>query len=289
VKKDWLIILALVGCSFIPIFTSRDNRASDIEIPKRIPQRIISLTLGTTKILSILGAQDQVVAISESKAGIPTNLKDKPRVGRSFGYVNVEAILGFRSDIVFCWENIADILKKKGIPAYVVSCKSIQDVLDIVKEIGRITGRDKSAEDLLVQLKNRIRAVRQKVAMAKARPLVYFEAWGPGHTRAKGTLTHDLITIAGGINIAEDQPVSYPLLTSEYIIQRNPDVIIVEGYNQYGALEIKRRDGWKAIKAVRDNRVFNPPVTYTDWNPECIEGLEQFARWFHPEIFENGN
>ncbi|WP_459918794.1 hypothetical protein [Desulfocicer niacini] len=57
---------------------------------------------------------------------------------------------------------------------------------------------------------------------------VTFEQSELGKTRSNGSLTHDLITRAGGINIAKDEPVPFPILSQEFIIQQNPDVIIVE-------------------------------------------------------------
>lgn len=297
-KKTWLIIVALLGCAFIPILIRGIIKDKHPGIPEtsqpfgamvRPAQRIVSLTLCTTKILCALGAEDMVVAITDSKSQMPVKAKNIPRVGRSFGQVNIEALLGFQPDFVFCWQNVADILQQKGIPVYIVNCKSLPDVLRLIKETGAITGRDKEARLLLNDLETRIETVKQKVARVETKPLVYFEGWGIGYTRAPGTLTHDLITLAGGINIAADQPVAYPLLSTEYIIQKNPDIIIVEkGWSDATIEEIKNRDGWDKIKAVRNNRVYRIEYSYyTDWAPECVEGIELFAKWFYPEVFQN--
>jgi len=132
-------------------------------------------------------------------------------------------------------------------------------------------------------MKARIKKVEDKIRKSsRFRPLVYFEAHTLGKSRGPGCLTHDLITRAGGINIAGDSPVAFPLLSQEYIITKNPDVIIVE---EYGAApeEIKRRDGWHNIKAVKAGKIFVSMGYYTGYTPRCLDGLEKYAEWFYEE------
>ena len=132
-------------------------------------------------------------------------------------------------------------------------------------------------------MKARIKKIKGKTQKARnIRPLVYFEAHSLGKSRGPGCLTHDLITRAEGINIAEESSVSFPLLSQEYIITKNPDIIIVE---EYGATpeEIKRRDGWQNIKAVKSGSIFVSRGYYTGYTPRCLDGLEKYAGWFYEQ------
>ena len=253
-------------------------------IPKNI-ERIVSLNVAATEILIDLGLEDKIVGVSFSKSN-PQAIKEKPKVGRGLGNVNAEVVLALSPDIVFAYKGDAKFLREKGVPVFVVDTCNLQEVIDLVEDIGKMMGKEKEAYKIARRLKERIERIKERLKNIPNRPLVYFEAGAIGRTRASGSLTHDLITMAGGENLAKDEPVSFPLLSSEYIIAKNPDIIIVE---EYGASigEVKNRDGWQDIKAVKNNRIFRSPVYYTNYTPRCIEGLEQFARWFHPELFIN--
>jgi iron complex transport system substrate-binding protein len=98
-------------------------------------------------------------------------------------------------------------------------------------------------------------------------------------------LTHDLITRAGGINIAKDEPVSFPILSQEFIIEKNPDIIILSEWGTKPST-IKNRDGWKNIKAVKSDRILVSKSGYTGYTPRCLDGLEVYARFFHPGLFD---
>jgi len=247
------------------------------------PVRIVSLCFPATEVLCDLGVAERIVAISEGNC--PKEVGGLPRVGRAFGDVNVEAVLGLEPDLVFCWRRTGDVLRARGIRTYAVETSDLEGVMRLVEEVGRIAKRSERAADLVTGMRSRVGRVEARVAAVKDRPLVYFESGSPGRTRGPGTLTHDLIIRAGGRNIAGDQPVPFPLLSAEYIIDLNPDVIIVE---EYGASpeDLAGRDGWSNLKAVRDGRIYRSRVCHTNYTPRCVDGLEQFARWFHPGASE---
>jgi len=262
------------------------KRKYEKEEKKHIYERIVSLSC-TTEILCALGAEDKIVAISEIDKESPYYeiLKDKPRCGGGIRNVNVENVLGFRPDLVFCWRGQADILRERGLNVYATGTYDLEGVMGLIMDVGMLVGKEKEARKIVSLMKEEIKRISEKLKKVKNRPLVYFEAHPLGKTRGKGSLTHDLITRAAGINIAEDKVVPFPLLSQEYIIKKNPDVIIVEEYGDKPE-EIKKRDGWQNIKAVVNNRVYRSYVYFTSYTHRCIEGLKQFARWFHPELFK---
>ncbi len=282
--KRWIALIFFILLAFLFSYLSLYSikRKPKSIAPEKI-ERIVSLNVAATEILLDLGLKDKIVGVSFSRNN-PEAVKDKPKMGRGFGNVNVEKVLSLRPDIVFAYKGDASLLREKGIPVFVIDTCNLEEVIELVKDIGKVVGKEKEAYRIVKNMRNRIDEIKKKLKDVKSYPLVYFEAGSPGHTRGPGSLTHDLITLAGGVNLAKDEPVAFPILSQEYIIARNPDIIIVE---EYGAKidEIKKRDGWQSIKAVRNNRIYKAPVYFTNYTPRCIEGLEQFARWFHPEVF----
>ncbi|MBU2568133.1 MAG: ABC transporter substrate-binding protein [Elusimicrobia bacterium] len=291
-KKNWLWISIFVVCAFGISFVlsktaKRITGERDIYLSP-CPIRIVSIDYYSTEILCDLGVVDKIVAIGKLKKESPYYqiLKSKPPVGGDMTNVNLELLLGFKPDLVFCWKGQSDILKERGLNIFPVGTYDVEGIMKLVKDIGAIVGKEKEAKKIVSNMQTRINVVAefilQKLKKIKSRPLVYFEAHSLGKSRSSGSLTHDLITRAGGINIAGSEPVAFPLLSQEFIITKNPDVIIVE---DYGATpeEIKKRDGWKNIKAVKNNRIFVSPGYFTGYTPRCLDGLEQYAKWFYPE------
>ncbi|HEC68965.1 MAG TPA: ABC transporter substrate-binding protein [Candidatus Omnitrophica bacterium] len=282
--KRWTALIFFIFLAFLASYLflySIKHEAKNI-IPERI-ERIVSLNVAATEILLDLGLKDKIVGVSFSGSN-PEAVKDKPKVGKGFGNVNVEKVLALRPDIVFAYKGDASVLKEKGIPVFVVDTSNLEEVISLIKDIGKAVGKGREAYKIVKRMRDRIDEIRRKLKDVKFYPLVYFEAGSPGYTRGRGSLTHDLIALAGGKNLARNEPVVFPILSQEYIIAENPDIIVAE---EYGAKieEIKKRDGWQNIKAVRNNRIYKAPVYFTNYTPRCIEGLEQFARWFHSEVF----
>lgn len=283
--KKWLALISLIFLAYCVSYLASNSteKKRNVTLPGNI-ERIVSLNAAATQILVDLGLEDKIVGVNNTFSN-PAQVREKPKVGRGFGNINIEAILGLKPDIVFAYDSDAKILKERGINVFVVNTCNLSEVVNLVIEIGRAVNKEPQARAIAGQMQKRIDKIQEKLKGVQSRPIVYFEAGSIGRTRAPGSLTHDLITMAGGINLAKDEPVPFPLISNEYIIEKDPDIIILE---EYGASveEVKKRDGWQNIKAVKDNKIFISLAVYTNYTPKCIEGLEQYARWLHPEAFE---
>jgi iron complex transport system substrate-binding protein len=77
-----------------------------------------------------------------------------------------------------------------------------------------------------------------------------------------GTFIDELITMAGGENIFKDTTTSWPIVSSEEIIEKNPDVMFFPDMymgrsNFYETIEVvKDRPGWDIITAVKNNALY---------------------------------
>ena len=103
----------------------------------------------------------------------------------------------------------------------------------------------------------------------------------------QNTFHHDLISLAGGINMTKDEPVTYPRINIEEVIVRKPDVMIISSMERGGRFEAAKQDWlkWKSIPAVRNNRVNLIDSDLIDRpSPRIVDGLEALARIIHPEV-----
>ncbi|MEQ1885207.1 MAG: ABC transporter substrate-binding protein, partial [Bryobacteraceae bacterium] len=103
---------------------------------------------------------------------------------------------------------------------------------------------------------------------------------------------NELLALAGGRNVFADAIASYPQVSLEEVIARNPDVIIDIGEMGDGPQVIDARRQsiiglWQranTVKAVKDRRVY--PVgadIFVVPGPRAVNAAEQIFAMLHPE------
>jgi iron complex transport system substrate-binding protein len=96
-----------------------------------------------------------------------------------------------------------------------------------------------------------------------------------------------MIQLAGGENVYQDAGIARPTISLEAVLAADPEVIVL---NETSASpdEIRARQGWEKISAVRNGRIHVIPFAeraVTLYSPRCAECCERtFLRWFHPEV-----
>lgn len=257
------------------------------------PERIISIAPSNTEILFAIGAGDQVVGI-DSFSDYPEEALDLPRVG-GVTDPDFELMASLQPDLAVSiggTDQIVAKLRELGVPVLVLQPETMTDLYDTIRRAGQVTGHVDGAEHVVRDMQARVADITAKTAGLSddERPGVFYVMWAdPLMTAGPGSFIHELITLAGGRNIAADAPSAFPEFSHEQVVSRNPDVILVPGpWQAEEADRIKGGDypGWTGLRAVTDDRVHVVTENHvTRPGPRLIEGLEEFARLFHPELF----
>ncbi len=290
-----LILSAFSGGYLINLSTDEDSNGEGITIidgagrtvtvPEN-PERIVSLAASATETIFALDAGEKLVG-RDKYSTYPEEVRNIKEVGSGFS-PSIEMIIGLKPDLVLAWAYSRDALLNLEDKVCVVYIDpgSVDEVLHTITMIGVVIGRTQEAENLTSKMHSRMREITEITdgLNRTQRPLVYYELSTPMKTTGPGTFTNELIFMAGGINLAADEPVRYPILSSEYIIDRNPDVIVIVSYGA-SIEEVKDRNGWGNINAVKNDRIYKIDTNLVTANPRIVQGLEQFAEWFHPDIF----
>jgi iron complex transport system substrate-binding protein len=260
-----------------------------------VPQRIVSLAPSNTEILFALGLGDKVVGVTEY-CNYPEAAKTKPKVG-GFSTVDIEKVVSLRPDLVLATQihskTIIPALEKLGLTVVALTPSSLTGVLDSITLVGKITGQSKEASELIKDLSTRIKAIAdktQKLSPAQ-RPRVFYVTWhDPLWTAGTGTLSNDVISQAGGQNIASDI-TGDKTIDLETVINRDPEVIIVSvgmGTGEDSPWQyIKSESRLKNTQALLTGRVYKIDGDLIHRpGPRIVEALEQMAQFIHPELFE---
>jgi len=101
---------------------------------------------------------------------------------------------------------------------------------------------------------------------------------------------NDLIVLAGGHNVYQDQKLKVPSLSLEGVIQLNPQIIIdifpdADDHNDDLNIIMQKWQALPYIDAVDNKQVYIIEASYaTIPGPRVVLLLKQFARFIHPEV-----
>lgn len=263
-----------------------DDRGENVTVPK-YPQRIVSLGSSFTEVLFALGAGDQVVGVDQNSK-YPAEALNKTNVGGGYT-VNVEAITALNPDCIVIWSfatGAVNTLEGLDLPVLAFYPRSIADVMSVIERLGVATGNEDTADDLVSGMQAVMDEVADKVKdlTDEEKPKVYFELRS-GKSVGPGTFTHELITLAGGINIYANATTSYPEPSAEWVINENPNIIIVEDQSTVANEDFATRPGWSVVDAVINDQIFRINGDIVSSNPRVVDALMQFAMWLHPDLF----
>lgn len=274
-----------------------DGLGNTVTINKK-PERIISIAPSQTEILFALGLEDKIVAVSDY-CDYPAEALEKEKVGSSWT-TNTEKIIELTPDIVFVFgEGQAEAneqIAAAGITIVKFEPESIEEVLASITTIGKITGTDAKAEEIIADMT----AKRDKlIEMVKGQPIkkVFYQVWDePLMTAGVGSFIDELIRLAGGVNIAADAEGAWPMFSAEALVEKDPEVFIlpahIGGNMGLSTTEVeeliagvKARAGYEAITAVKNDRVVAvEPNIVSRPGVRIIEALELFVKAIHPDL-----
>ena len=266
--------------------TVKDASGNEVTFTKA-PQRIVSLLPSETEVLFALGLDDFIVGVTEW-CDYPEAAKSKPKVGGLQG--DLEAILSANPDVVFAGlsrtnQKTLEKLRELNVNVFTVEPNTIDEIMERILLYGRITDRQEQAEQVVARMKAERQNVLEAVKGLKdgEKKKVYVE-FSPGWTVGKGEFMHDLITLAGGINVAGETEGWYQI-SEETIIQANPDVILYAKGVPDLEKTIRERSGWDSIAAIRNGRVIGVDDNLLARpGPRITQALIEIAKAIYPDL-----
>ena len=279
---------AAAGAAF-PM-TVADDAGRQVTIGK-LPTRIVSIAPSNTEVLYALGLGEKVVGVDQF-SNFPAEAKAKATLG-SYIKPNLEALVAASPDLVFATaahaKTVIPELEARNITVVAVDPKTVDEVYDRIKLVGKITGQESQADRIVAEMRERMSSTAAKVKDAPKRR-VFLELSPQLHTAGPGTFVHDLIERSAGQNIAADSGQQWPQLSQEALVQRDPEVVLLadDAAGETPAT-VKARPAWDRVAAVRADRVvvIDPDITNRP-GPRLADGLEAVARALHPERFPSG-
>lgn len=261
VHKNKLLLFAAIFFSFaFTNCTKKDAQNPNVKAKQSIPQRIVSLSPASTEILFAVGAENQIVAVSDF-SDYPPQAQNLPKVGGFDGKtLSLEKILSFNPDFVYLTNVMHNHLiphfESLNIDYYLSDANSFEQVKNEILQIAKITGHTSNGENLVKEIDSAINKINSQNQPLQ-KPTVYWEVWNsPYMSVGNSSFINDLIKTAGGINIFQEIAQAYPTVSEETIVAKNPQIIIIPQNSGITVDSVKNRKGWSQIDAVKNDKIF---------------------------------
>lgn len=256
--------------------------------------RVVGLAAPASRVFSALPSLTESVAALDAEVLVARTRFDRapalahlPSLGEALR-PNLEALARLRPELVIVWmdggqQSVAERVEALGVPVYRADVQTVDDVRSHLRRLGVLLDRRERAGLLVDSLDRALRQVSE--AVAGREPVdVYYSVWhDPPQTTGPGTFIDQIIERAGGRNVFGDAPGSWPRVSLEEIVRRDPDVLVV-AHQEGGSAEAPwiHGPGWRELSAVRRGRylvvdadLFNRP------GPRLAEAARTLARFLH--------
>jgi iron complex transport system substrate-binding protein len=253
------------------------------------PKRIVSLAPSITEILFAIGAEDEIVGVTDF-CNYPPAALEKPKVG--YSQPNLEALVALEPQLVLAPPSFlrADLLAKLEqlkIPTFVLESKTVEGIFGHIQLIGRMVGRAPEANAFTAAMRKQVVNLTKKVEGRPRPTLLYVLSSEPLITVGPGSFIHHLIELAGGRNAAERANAPYPRLTMEEVLTQNADILLfpVGEFEGVPQAEQDRWIRWDTLRAVQNGKLFQVQSDLLNRpGPRVIEGLRHLVKLLHPDV-----
>ncbi|EOD00743.1 helical backbone metal receptor [Caldisalinibacter kiritimatiensis] len=271
-------------------FTDGDNKYT----VDREPESIVSLAPSVTETLFAIGAGDRIKGRTQY-CNYPEEALSIKEVGNMTD-PNIETVIGLQPDMVIAAthykEEVLNKFKQAGISIVAQSSpNSIDEMYQYIIDLGLIVNKKYEARALVSSLKAKVERTKEvtKYIPNNQRPAAYYVVgtgqWGE-YSAGRDTFISEFISIAGGINVADD--VTGWKYSLEKLIQHDPEIMFGP---EFAYDTMKTGENYKALTAIQEeNFVIVNPDIFSRPSPRAVnEGLKLLLEIFHENKIEELN
>ena len=272
--------------------TVTDETGRTVTVPDR-PERIIGLTPSLTEILFALGLGDRVVGAT-TWADYPEQARQLTRVG-DYVSPNLEQVVVLKPDLVLANQEgnpdwAVEKLEAAGIAVYVTRPVDPLQLPESLRRLGEICGAPDEGRHLSARLQNMFDTVRSRLEGVALKPTLLLIGHNPMVSVGSDTFNGKILVLAAADNIAAGAPGHWPRLSLEYVLEMQPQVVVVSTMDKGSDVE-KQLDFWRNLPGLKGRPGLRVGSIESDLidrpGPRLELGLDRLVRLIHPELFDD--
>lgn len=272
-----------------------------------IPQRVIALSYGSAELVCALGAGDALIAAAPAEDTLEhTSVRYRSALAQlpvihhcGSGVPAIDELKAMEPDLIICsWyypQMIGGQLRKQtGLSLFITESTipgkaGMEHMYQDILNLGRIFHTEDRAIAMVEEMRRRIAVLTRRLFRKKpVRVFVYDGQQYKPFTAGRGTLEHELISLAGGENVFGQLEGSYHAVSWEEIAKAKPEMILLHDYSDSMTQEekmefLKQQPELQDVPAIRRNRFISLSLTEVFPGIQCVGAIEKMIRAFHPD------
>lgn len=242
------------------------------------PARVISFAPNLTETVFFVGAGDRLVARTDF-CNYPPEANALESIGTLFSY-NYERLVALRPDLLLMMtfdgssRKEYDRLEALGLQPFALSEGPLDGIIDGIDTVGRLFGRTEETRRKTDVMRRRLDSLRRFARSEEPVSVFVVIESSPLITVSSGFIDQ-MITAAGGRNIAAGDATAYPRYSREVVLRDDPDVILISGFSNDAVDKLLRLyPEWNGLRAARNGKivVFDSDLLSRP-GPRLIEGI----------------
>ena len=279
IRNSFYLALLIISMFIISCAKKNDENAKKGENKKY--NRIVVLDPATVEMIYMLGAEDKIVGVANlerSKVWPEEKVAKLESVG-TFMKPSLERIITLKPDLVITSaltdDNLNNGLKSNNIEAKRIQANSIEEIFTNFMEVAKMLGKENEANKIIAEKRAKLEEIK-KMATINKKGLFVMSA-SPLMVFGNDNLPNDIMKLLNIKNIAENQKGRNPIVTPEFIIKENPDMIITLLPNP--SQIVATNPQLKNVNAIKNSKfiVVNSSQILRG-SPRTIDQIEEIAK-----------
>ena len=279
IRNSFYLALLIISMFIISCARKNDENAKKGENKKY--NRIVVLDPATVEMIYMLGAEDKIVGVANlerSKVWPEEKVAKLESVG-TFIKPSLERIITLKPDLVITSaltdDNLNNGLKSNNIESKRIQANSIEEIFTNFLEVAKMLGKENEANKIIAEKKAKLEEIK-KIATGNKKGLFVMSA-SPLMVFGNDNLPNDIMKLLNIKNIAENQKGRNPIVTPEFIMKENPDIIITLLPNP--SQIVAANPQLKNVNAIKNSKfiVVNSSQILRG-SPRTIDQIEEIAK-----------
>jgi ABC-type Fe3+-hydroxamate transport system substrate-binding protein len=205
------------------MITDQLGRKVNLNLPAK---QIVSLVPSQTELLFDLGLDEEVVGITKFCIHPERWLQEKTIVGGTKNFHN-DRIKALQPDLIIAnkEENTKELIEELSLdhPVYISDVNNIEDALNMIADVGKLTGKLESSELLIKAIKH---SKNELSSTNQSKKSCYYFIWkNPWLTVGGDTFINTMIEEAGFVSLSKNQS-RYPEIDLDNI-DTHPEFLLL--------------------------------------------------------------
>lgn len=273
----FMVVLLSCAAAWSAGIAVTDDRGK-VQMFAESPKRIVSVLPSLTESVCALGACTRLVGV-DRYSNWPSSVKELPQVGGGLD-LNMEAIVRLKPDVVLAATSsrAGERLEQLGIKVLMFEPSSHEQVKSSLMALETLLETQQAAVLWTKVEEDFVQAAKLMPSSAQGAK-IYFEVDRTPYAAGEASFIGQTLSKLGFRNIVGKSLGAFPKINPEFVVQQQPDVIVL---SERHATELPQRPGWKQLKALQNMAVCELSASQGDLvvrsGPRLAEGAMVIAQ-----------